>query len=140
MTGIYYLAEAFDCGVIIKTWLARAALCTFMGFVELKNARLGENTQVPHLAYLGDTEAGANCNFGCGVTTANFDRVQKHETVVGEGAFIGCNTALIAPLQVGSGAYIGAGSTITEDVPAQALGIARARQSNKKEWAAKHKK
>ena len=109
-------------------------------FVELKNARLGENTQVPHLAYLGDTEAGANCNFGCGVTTANFDRVQKHETVVGEGAFIGCNTALIAPLQVGSGAYIGAGSTITEDVPAQALGIARARQSNKKEWAAKHKK
>lgn len=94
-------------------------------FVELKNARLGENTQVPHLAYLGDTEAGANCNFGCGVTTANFDRVQKHETVVGEGAFIGCNTALIAPLQVGSGAYIGAGSTITEDVPAQALGIAR---------------
>ena len=91
-------------------------------FVELKNARLGENTQVPHLAYLGDTEAGANCNFGCGVTTANFDRVQKHETVVGEGAFIGCNTALIAPLQVGSGAYIGAGSTITEDVPAQALG------------------
>ena len=107
-------------------------------FVELKNARLGENTQVPHLAYLGDTEAGANCNFGCGVTTANFDRVQKHETVVGEGAFIGCNTALIAPLQVGSGAYIGAGSTITEDVPAQALGIARA--SNKKEWAAKHKK
>lgn len=109
-------------------------------FVELKNARLGENTQVPHLAYLGDTEAGANCNFGCGVATANFDRVQKHETVVGEGAFIGCNTALIAPLQVGSGAYIGAGSTITEDVPAQALGIARARQSNKKEWAAKHKK
>lgn len=93
-------------------------------FVELKNARLGENTQVPHLAYLGDTEAGANCNFGCGVATANFDRVQKHETVVGEGAFIGCNTALIAPLQVGSGAYIGAGSTITEDVPAQALGIA----------------
>lgn len=58
------------------------------------------------------------------MTTANFDRVQKHETVVGEGAFIGCNTALIAPLQVGSGAYIGAGSTITEDVPAQALGIA----------------
>ena len=59
---------------------------------------------------------------------------------MGEGAFIGCNTSLIAPLQVGSGAYIGAGSTITEDVPAQALGIARARQSNKKEWAAKHKK
>ena len=109
-------------------------------FVQLKNCNLGKGTKMAHLTYVGDSDVGENCNFGCGVTTANFDRVQKHETVVGEGAFIGCNTALIAPLQVGSGAYIGAGSTITEDVPAQALGIARARQSNKKEWAAKHKK
>ena len=103
-------------------------------FVELKNARLGENTQVPHLAYLGDTEAGANCNFGCGVATANFDRVQKHETVVGEGAFIGCNTNLVAPVEVGDRAYIAAGSTITDDIPGDALSIARDRQVNKPGW------
>ena len=95
-------------------------------FVEIKNSTIADGTKISHLTYVGDSDVGQNCNFGCGVTTANFDRVQKHETVVGEGAFIGCNTALIAPLQVGSGAYIGAGSTITEDVPAQALGIARA--------------
>ena len=72
--------------------------------------------------------------------TVNFDRVEKHRTTVGDDAFIGCNTSLVAPVSVGNGAYIAAGSVITEDVPAQALGIARSRQSNKRDWAAKHKK
>ena len=109
-------------------------------FVELKNSTVGDGTKISHLTYVGDTDAGSRINFGCGTVTVNYDGTAKFRTTIGDGAFIGCNTALIAPLQVGSGAYIGAGSTITEDVPAQALGIARARQSNKKEWAAKHKK
>lgn len=108
-------------------------------FVELKAATLGENTLVPHLSYLGDTTLGARCNVGCGTVTANFDRVNKHKTTVGDDAFLGCNTTLVAPVQVGDGAYIAAGSVVTEDVPANALGIARTRQSNRKDWAAKHK-
>lgn len=109
-------------------------------FVETKNTKLGENTWASHLAYLGDAEIGDNCNLGCGTATANFDRVAKHKTTIGDHAFIGCHTVLVAPVQVGDGAYIGAGSTITEDVPENALGIARNRQSNKKDWASKHKK
>lgn len=109
-------------------------------FVELKNASIGENTWMSHLSYIGDAELGARCNLGCGTVTVNFDRVEKYKTTVGDDAFIGCNSSLIAPITIGSGAYIAAGSTITEDVPPQALGIARARQSNKKDWAAKHKR
>ena len=109
-------------------------------FVEVKNSTVGAGTKSAHLTYIGDSDVGAGVNFGCGTVTVNYDGKNKRRCKIGDGAFIGCNTALIAPLQVGSGAYIGAGSTITEDVPAQALGIARARQSNKKEWAAKHKK
>ena len=109
-------------------------------YVETKNANFAEGNTVSHLTYIGDADVGKYCNFGCGTVTCNYDGEGKFHTTIGDYAFIGCNTALIAPLQVGSGAYIGAGSTITEDVPAQALGIARARQSNKKEWAAKHKK
>ena len=108
-------------------------------FVETKNAKLGENTWAAHLSDLGDTEIGQGCNIGCGTATANFDRVDKHRTLIGDNAFIGCNTVLVAPVQVGEGAYIGAGSTITENVPENALGIARSRQSNKKDWALKHK-
>ncbi len=108
-------------------------------FVETKNAKLGENTWAAHLSYLGDTEIGRDCNIGCGTATANFDRVDKHQTLIGDKAFIGCNTVLVAPVQVGEGAYIGAGSTVTENVPENALGIARSRQSNKKDWALKHK-
>lgn len=109
-------------------------------FVELKNAAIGENTWASHLSYLGDAEIGARCNLGCGTVTVNFDRVEKHRTAIGDDAFIGCNSALIAPLTVGKGAFVAAGSTVTEDVPDNALAIARARQSNKKDWAAKHKK
>ena len=109
-------------------------------FVELKNTTVGADTWMSHLSYIGDASVGARCNVGCGAVTVNFDRVKKHHTTVGDDAFIGCNAALIAPVSVGNGAYIAAGSAITEDVPPQALGIARSRQSNKREWAAKHKK
>lgn len=109
-------------------------------FVETKNAKLGENSWASHLAYLGDVEVGDHCNLGCGTATANYDRVEKHKTTIGDHAFIGCHTVLVAPVKVGNGAYIGAGSTITEDVPENALGIARSRQSNKKDWSTKHKK
>lgn len=108
-------------------------------FVEVKNATIGENTWASHLSYLGDAVIGANCNLGSGTATVNFDRVDKYQTTVADNAFVGCHSALIAPVTVGEGAYITAGSVITEDVPANALGIARARQSNKKDWSAKHK-
>ena len=109
-------------------------------FVEIKNTRIGEGGFVSHLSYLGDADVGENCNFGCGTATVNFDRVEKHRTTVEKDAFIGCHTALVAPVTVGEGAYVAAGSVITEDVPANALAIGRARQSNKRDWAAKHKK
>lgn len=109
-------------------------------FVEVKNTKVGDRTFASHLSYLGDAEIGSDCNLGCGTATVNFDRVEKHRTTVADRAFIGCHTALIAPVTVGEGAYIAAGSVITEDVPANALGIARSRQSNKCDWAAKHKK
>lgn len=109
-------------------------------FVELKNTTLGSGAQVPHLSYLGDCSVGAGSNIGCGTVTANFDRVDKFPTIIGERAFVGCNTTLVAPVTLGQGAYIGAGSVITEDIPAQALGISRPRLQTKKEWAAKHKK
>jgi bifunctional UDP-N-acetylglucosamine pyrophosphorylase/glucosamine-1-phosphate N-acetyltransferase len=108
-------------------------------FVETKNAKIGENTWASHLSYLGDAEIGSNCNIGCGTATANYDRVDKHKTTIGDHAFIGCHTVLVAPVTVGEGAYIGAGSTITDNVPENALGIARNRQSNKKDWSSKHK-
>ncbi len=109
-------------------------------FVEVKNSHIGENTWASHLSYIGDAQLGQRCNLGCGTVTVNFDRVDKYKTTVGDDAFIGCNSALVAPVTVGNGAYIAAGSTVTEDVPENALAISRPRQTNKKEWAAKHKK
>ena len=109
-------------------------------FVELKNTTLGEGAQVPHLSYLGDTSVGAGANIGCGTVTANFDRVDKFPTIIGDRAFVGCSTTLVAPVELGEGAYIGAGTVVTEDVPARALGISRPRLQTKKDWASKHKK
>ena len=83
---------------------------------------------------------GSGANVGCGTVTANFDRVEKHFTVVEEGAFLGCNSTLVAPVNVGKGAYVAAGSVITEDVPPQALAISRSREQIKKEWALKNKR
>lgn len=105
-------------------------------FVQIKNSRLGEGAKVPHLAYVGDAQVGARANLACGVITVNYDGTDKHATVVGDDAFVGCDVTLIAPVEVGDGAYIAAGSPITDDVPARALAIARSRQTIKDDWAA----
>lgn len=97
-------------------------------FVETKNAVLGPGAKASHLSYIGDAEVGANANIGAGTITCNYDGFSKHRTSIGEGAFIGSNTALVAPINVGEGAIIGAGSTLTADVPDQALTLARCRQ------------
>lgn len=108
-------------------------------FVEVKNSNIDEGTKVSHLTYVGDSDVGKRVNFGCGTVTVNYDGKNKHRTVIGDDVFIGCNTNLVAPVKVGDGAYTAAGSTITEDVPADALGIARARQVNKLGWKVKNK-
>lgn len=103
-------------------------------FVELKNSTVGDGTKISHLTYVGDTDAGSHINFGCGTVTVNYDGEKKFRTVIGDGAFIGCNTNLVAPVTIGAGAYTAAGSTITENVPDDSLAIARERQSVKKNW------
>lgn len=108
-------------------------------FVEVKNSNIDEGTKVSHLTYVGDSDVGKRVNFGCGTVTVNYDGKRKHRTVIGDDVFIGCNTNLVAPVKVGDGAYTAAGSTITEDVPADSLGIARARQTNKIDWRIKNK-
>ncbi|GED55896.1 bifunctional UDP-N-acetylglucosamine diphosphorylase/glucosamine-1-phosphate N-acetyltransferase GlmU [Brevibacillus formosus] len=104
-------------------------------FVELKNSRLGKGAKVAHLSYIGDSDIGEHVNVGCGTITVNYDGVRKHKTIVGDHAFIGCNANLIAPVTIGEGAYVAAGSTITDDVPNDALAIARERQSIKEQYA-----
>lgn len=103
-------------------------------FVQVKNSRIGDGSKVPHLAYVGDADVGSDANIACGVITVNYDGQDKHRTVIGDGAFVGCDVTLIAPVEVGDGAYIAAGSPITDDVPAGALGIARSRQTIKDGW------
>ncbi len=104
-------------------------------FVEVKKSVLGEGVKAMHLTYLGDARVGAETNVGAGTITCNYDGVAKHPTTIGRRVFIGSDTALVAPVRVGDGAYIGAGSVITENVPAGALGLARGRQVNKPGWA-----
>ncbi|MDR0841037.1 MAG: hypothetical protein LBN26_06605 [Christensenellaceae bacterium] len=111
--------------------------CKIGNFVEVKNSTLGAGGKVAHLTYVGDADIGERINIGCGSVFVNYDGQQKHRTTVGDDVFLGCQTALVAPVQVGDGAYTAAGSTITEDVPDGALGIARARQVNKAGWVAK---
>ena len=108
-------------------------------FVEIKNSVIGNGTKISHLTYVGDSDCGERINFGCGTVTTNYDGFKKFRCTIGDDAFIGCNTNLIAPVTVGDGAYTAAGSTITDDIPSMALAIARARQTNKKDWAARHK-
>lgn len=105
-------------------------------FVEVKNSVLDEGAKVAHLTYVGDSDVGKRVNFGCGCVTVNYDGQHKARCVVGDDCFIGCNTNLVAPVNIGAGAYTAAGSTITEDIPSDALGIARARQVVKDGWAA----
>jgi bifunctional UDP-N-acetylglucosamine pyrophosphorylase / glucosamine-1-phosphate N-acetyltransferase len=104
-------------------------------FVEVKKSVLGEGVKAMHLTYLGDARVGAETNVGAGTITCNYDGVNKYPTTIGRRVFIGSDTALVAPVRVGDGAYIGAGSVITENVPAGALGLARGRQVNKPGWA-----
>lgn len=103
-------------------------------FVEIKNSNVGEGSKLPHLQYIGDTDMGSGVNVGCGSVTCNYDGKQKFRTTIGDNAFIGCNTNLVAPVTVEEGAYIAAGSTITKDVPKDNLAIARARQTNISVW------
>ncbi|MCL2015661.1 MAG: bifunctional UDP-N-acetylglucosamine diphosphorylase/glucosamine-1-phosphate N-acetyltransferase GlmU [Defluviitaleaceae bacterium] len=114
--------------------------CRIGDFVEVKNATIGNNTNAAHLAYIGDAQVGEGVNFGCGAITVNYDGVTKNTTIVEDNAFIGSNVNLIAPVTVHSGAFVAAGSTITSEVPKNALAIARERQVNKKGFAAKYKK
>jgi bifunctional UDP-N-acetylglucosamine pyrophosphorylase / glucosamine-1-phosphate N-acetyltransferase len=108
-------------------------------FVELKNTSLGPRSKANHLSYLGDATVGADVNVGAGTITCNYDGVNKHRTVIDDGAFIGSDSQLVAPVTVGKGAYVGAGSSIVEDVPAGALGIARGRQKNVEGWVERRK-
>ena len=108
-------------------------------FVELKKTALGAGSKVNHLSYLGDAEVGERVNVGAGTITCNYDGQAKHRTIVEDGAFIGSDTQLIAPVRVGTGAYVAAGSSITTDVPAGALGISRGRQVNLEGWAERRK-
>ncbi|WP_028256112.1 bifunctional UDP-N-acetylglucosamine diphosphorylase/glucosamine-1-phosphate N-acetyltransferase GlmU [Veillonella magna] len=103
-------------------------------FVEVKNSIVGEGTKFPHLSYIGDSDVGGGVNIGCGTITVNYDGKIKHRTRIDDGAFVGCNTNLVAPVHVGSYSYIGAGSTITKDVPDKALAVGRARQMIKENW------
>jgi bifunctional UDP-N-acetylglucosamine pyrophosphorylase/glucosamine-1-phosphate N-acetyltransferase len=109
-------------------------------FVELKKSTIGEGTKAMHLSYLGDAKVGTKSNIGAGTITCNYDGFHKYPTSIGNKVFIGSDTALVAPVRVGNGAYIAAGSTITENVPSDGLGIARGRQVNKPRWAAKKRR
>lgn len=106
-------------------------------FVEIKNSKVGEGSKIPHLAYVGDATVGRNVNIGCGTITCNYDGVRKWPTRIGDGAFIGSNTNLVAPVEIGANAVTGAGSTITKDVPADSLAVERSRQTVIRDWVKK---
>ena len=135
------IEDGVDCGPFVKV-RANSVLKEGVhigNFVEVKNSVVGEGTKSAHLTYIGDSDVGAGVNFGCGTVTCNYDGKNKTRCKIGDGAFIGCNTNLIAPVEVGDKAYIAAGSTITDDIPNDALSIARAKQVNKEGWVKKKK-
>jgi bifunctional UDP-N-acetylglucosamine pyrophosphorylase/glucosamine-1-phosphate N-acetyltransferase len=105
-------------------------------FVEIKNANVARGAKVNHLTYIGDADIGAEANIGAGTITCNYDGFFKYRTVIGENAFIGSNSALVAPVTIGAGAYVGSGSVVTKDVAADALAVARGRQVQKEGWGA----
>jgi len=104
-------------------------------YVETKNSNFARGNTVSHLTYIGDSDVGKYCNFGCGTVTCNYDGKDKFRTKIGDYCFIGCNTNLVAPVSVGDGAYTAAGSTVTKDVPPASLAVARERQTNLEGWA-----
>ena len=105
-------------------------------FVQLKNCNLGKGTKMAHLTYVGDSDVGEGCNFGCGTVTCNYDGFQKFRTTIGNHVFVGCNTNFVPPVTIGDGAYIAAATTVTQDVPGDAMVIGRQRQQVKEGWAA----
>jgi bifunctional UDP-N-acetylglucosamine pyrophosphorylase/glucosamine-1-phosphate N-acetyltransferase len=104
-------------------------------FVEIKNSNIDDKTKISHLTYVGDSDVGENVNFGCGTVTVNYNGKEKNRTVIEDNAFIGCNTNLVAPVTVGKGAYTAACTTVTDDVPSDALVIGRVKQEVKENWA-----
>jgi bifunctional UDP-N-acetylglucosamine pyrophosphorylase/glucosamine-1-phosphate N-acetyltransferase len=136
------VGEGADCGPFarLRPGSVLGAKAHVGNFVELKNATLGEGAKAGHLSYLGDAEIGARTNIGAGTITCNYDGANKFKTVMGEDVFIGSNSSLVAPLNLGDGATTGAGSTITEDVPAHTLGLGRGRQRNIEGWQRPKKK
>jgi bifunctional UDP-N-acetylglucosamine pyrophosphorylase/glucosamine-1-phosphate N-acetyltransferase len=109
-------------------------------FVEIKKSTIGKNSKVNHLSYIGDSTLGENVNIGAGTITCNYDGFDKFQTIIEDGAFIGSDSALVAPVTIGKGAIVGAGSTITKDVPANSLAVARESQKNLADWAVKFRK
>ncbi|HEY9582186.1 MAG TPA: DapH/DapD/GlmU-related protein, partial [Savagea sp.] len=108
-------------------------------FVEVKKSTVGNSSKLSHLSYVGDATIGEEVNLGCGTITVNYDGKNKYETVVGDRSFIGCNTNLVAPVTVESDAFVAAGTTVTKDVPSDALAIGRVRQENKEGYVSKLK-
>jgi bifunctional UDP-N-acetylglucosamine pyrophosphorylase/glucosamine-1-phosphate N-acetyltransferase len=106
-------------------------------FVEVKNSTFGAGVKADHLSYIGDADVGAGASFGCGTIVVNYDGIDKHRTTVGENAFVGCNSNLVAPITLERDSFVAAGSTLTQDVPADALAVARARQRNVEGWVAR---
>ncbi len=133
--------DEVDCGPFVQI-RAGSKLCKGVhigNFVEVKNSIVGEGTKSSHLTYIGDSDVGKNVNFGCGTVTVNYDGKNKSRCKIGDNAFLGCNTNLIAPVEVGDFAFTAAGSTITDSVPENSLAIARARQVNKDGWVTEKK-
>ena len=108
-------------------------------FVEVKNSTVGVGTKLPHLTYIGDSDIGGGVNMGCGCITVNYNGKKKYRTIIEDDAFVGCNSNLVAPVKVGKGSYVAAGSTITKDVPENSLGVGRGRQVNIDGWAEKYR-
>jgi len=104
-------------------------------FVEVKEAKIGSGAKANHLAYIGDARVGSGANIGAGTITCNYDGIAKHRTDIGKGAFIGSNSALVAPVKIGDGAYVGSGSVVTRNVPDDALALGRGEQTIKLGWA-----
>jgi bifunctional UDP-N-acetylglucosamine pyrophosphorylase/glucosamine-1-phosphate N-acetyltransferase len=109
-------------------------------FVEMKNSSLGEGAKVPHLSYIGDADIGQDSNIGAGAITANYDGTAKHRTVIGRDVRTSCDNVFVAPVTIGDGAWTGAGSTITDDIPPEALGIARTKQTNIEGYARRRRR
>lgn len=113
--------------------------CKVGDFVEVKNSKLGDGSKSSHLTYIGDADIGKNVNLGCGVVFVNYDGTNKHRSLICDDAFIGCNTNIISPVAVGEGAYVAAATTVTENVPDDALCIGRSKQTVKEHWVKKRK-